>query len=138
MIYTTLFCIQNYDFGDYFIVSEYNEFIDNLKIGDNINFEGIIKPLGESNINNWTNIGIYGTICGFEKTIKNDPKEKSIKLILVILWMLLIFSFSNQKAEDSSKLSDGIIVKVANVFVDKELSIERQEEILETYDCLSY
>lgn len=81
MNYITRICIQNYDFGDYFIVSEYNEFIDNLKIGDNINFEGIIKPLGESNINNWTNIDIYGTICGFEKTIKTEPKEKVIKLI---------------------------------------------------------
>ena len=81
MDYKTLFCIQNYDFGDYFIVSEYNGFIDNLKIGDNISFEGIIKPLGESNINNWTNINIYGTICGFEKTIKTEPKGKVIKLI---------------------------------------------------------
>ena len=62
--------------------------------------------------------------------------KKLIKLIFVILWMLLIFSFSNQKAEDSSKLSDGIIVKVANVFVDKELSIEKQEEILEKYTTI--
>ena len=61
---------------------------------------------------------------------------KIIKLILVILWMLLIFSFSNQKAEDSSKLSDGIIVKVANVFIDEELSIEKQEEILEKYTTI--
>lgn len=59
--------------------------------------------------------------------------KKIIKLILVMLWMLLIFSFSNQKAEDSSKLSDGLIVKVANVFVDKDLSQEKQEEILEKY-----
>ena len=62
--------------------------------------------------------------------------KKIIKLTLVILWMLLIFSFSNQKAKDSSKLSDGIIVKVANVFVDKELSIEKQEEILEKYTTI--
>lgn len=62
--------------------------------------------------------------------------KKLIKLILVILWMLLIFSFSNQKAEDSSKLSDGIIVKVANVFIDEELSTEKQEEILEKYTTI--
>ena len=59
--------------------------------------------------------------------------KKIIKLILVILWMLLIFSFSNQKA---IKLSDGLIVKVANIFVDKELSIEKQEEILEKYTTI--
>ena len=62
--------------------------------------------------------------------------KKIIKLTLVILWMLLIFFFSNQRAEDSSKLSDGIIVKVVNVFVDKELSKEKQEEILEKYTTL--
>ena len=48
--------------------------------------------------------------------------KKAFKLTLVILWMILIFCFSNQKAEDSSKLSDGLIVKVVNVFVDNNLS----------------
>ena len=55
--------------------------------------------------------------------------KKIIKLTLVILWMLLIFFFSNQKAADSSKLSDGIIVKVANVFVNKDLSTAEKEII---------
>lgn len=62
--------------------------------------------------------------------------KKLIKLIFVILWMLLIFSFSNQKSIDSSKLSDGLIVKVANVFIDEELSIEKQDEILEKYTTI--
>ena len=62
--------------------------------------------------------------------------KKLIKLILVILWMILIFCFSNQKAEDSSKLSDGLIVKVANVFVDNNLSNEKKEVILNTYTTL--
>ena len=59
--------------------------------------------------------------------------KKIFKLILVILWMSVIFSFSSQKAEDSSKLSDGLIIKVAKVFVDKDLSIEKQEELLDKY-----
>ena len=62
--------------------------------------------------------------------------KKIIKLTLVILWMLLIFFFSNQKAADSSKLSDGIIVKVANVFVDKDLSTKEKEIILEKYTTI--
>lgn len=41
--------------------------------------------------------------------------------------MMLIFMFSNQKADDSSKLSDGLIVKVANVFVKEDLSIEKKK-----------
>ena len=52
-----------------------------------------------------------------------------IKLILVIAWMLLIFSFSNQKAADSSKLSDGFIVKTVSVFKGESLSKESGELI---------
>ena len=62
--------------------------------------------------------------------------QKLFKLILVILWMSVIFGFSNQKAEDSSKLSNGVIVKIARIFVDKDLSIEKQEELLEKYTGL--
>lgn len=62
--------------------------------------------------------------------------KKTFKLILIILWMLLIFFFSNQKADDSSKLSDGLIVKVANVFVDKDLSTKEKEIILEKYTTI--
>lgn len=62
--------------------------------------------------------------------------KKTIKLILVLLWMMLIFMFSNQKADDSSKLSDGLIVKVANVFVKEDLSVEKKEIILEKYTTI--
>lgn len=61
---------------------------------------------------------------------------KLIKLTLVIIWMTIIFLFSNQKADDSSKLSDGIIVKVANVFVDRDLSTNEREAILEKYTTI--
>ena len=56
-----------------------------------------------------------------------------IKLILVIAWMLLIFSFSNQKAADSSKLSDGFIVKTVSVFKGESLSKESGELITKKY-----
>lgn len=36
-------------------------------------------------------------------------KKITIKIILVIIWMIVIFCFSNQKATESSKLSDGFI-----------------------------
>ena len=62
--------------------------------------------------------------------------KKLIKIILVILWMSLIFCFSSQKADDSSKLSDGLIVKVANIFVDKNLSTKDKEIILERYTTI--
>lgn len=62
--------------------------------------------------------------------------KKLIKLTLIILLMSLIFCFSNQKADDSSKLSDGLIVKVANIFVDKNLSTKDKEIILEKYTTI--
>lgn len=58
---------------------------------------------------------------------------KWLKLILVILWMIVIFSFSNQKADDSSKLSDGLILKTVRIIekiTNKEYS---DEEILEKF-----
>lgn len=36
-------------------------------------------------------------------------KKLIIKILLVILWMIVIFCFSNQKATDSTKLSNGFI-----------------------------
>ena len=36
-------------------------------------------------------------------------KKTVIKVLLVIAWMVVIFSFSNQKADNSTKLSNGLI-----------------------------
>lgn len=61
---------------------------------------------------------------------------KVIKIILLILWMMIIFAFSNQKAIDSSNLSNGLIdrtvVKVYKVFYD-DISKEKEEVIIEKY-----
>ena len=59
--------------------------------------------------------------------------KKIIKLVLVLLWMGLIFMFSNQNADDSSQVSDGLIVKTASIFVDKNLSNDKKEELIEKY-----
>lgn len=75
----TRFCIQNYDFGEYFIVSEYNEFINNIAVGDTINFDGYIKKLGPDD-GIMHSISIHGEICAIEKTVNNDPKTKTITL----------------------------------------------------------
>ena len=59
--------------------------------------------------------------------------QKLFKLILLILWMSLIFCFSNQKADASSKLSDGVIVKIASVFVKKDLTNDKKNELIDKY-----
>ncbi len=61
---------------------------------------------------------------------------KVLKIILLILWMMIIFAFSNQKAVDSSNLSSGLIdrtvVKVYKVFYG-DISKEKEEVIIEKY-----
>ena len=57
--------------------------------------------------------------------------KKVISIILVITWMGIIFCFSNQNANDSTKVSDGFITTVINFFVDYDLSIDEKELLLE-------
>lgn len=59
--------------------------------------------------------------------------KKVFKLVLLILWMILIFCFSNQRADDSSKLSDGVIVKVASVLVKDDLTNNKKDELINKY-----
>ena len=59
--------------------------------------------------------------------------KKVFKLMLLILWMILIFCFSNQRADDSSKLSDGVIVKVASIFVKDNLTNNKKDELIDKY-----
>ena len=59
--------------------------------------------------------------------------EKIIKIILIVAWMGLIFMFSNDTAVESSKKSDGFIIK--NVKVVLERKLDSQEYI--NYNYLS-
>jgi len=42
-------------------------------------------------------------------------RKKVLSWILLIVWMVIIFSFSHQPAVQSSSLSDGILVKIEKV-----------------------
>lgn len=61
---------------------------------------------------------------------------KVVKICFLVLWMALIFSFSNQKDVDSSKISDGFIdrtvVKIYKIF-NENITIEKENEIIEKY-----
>lgn len=59
--------------------------------------------------------------------------KKVIKLTLVILWMLVIFCFSNQTGDESGKVSEGLIVKVANIMVDDNLTDKKRQEVVDKY-----
>lgn len=60
----------------------------------------------------------------------------NLKGLIVLVWMIVIFSFSNQPAEESNKLSDGFInntiIKVYEVF-NGAASEEKQEELISKY-----
>lgn len=61
---------------------------------------------------------------------------KVVKICFLVLWMALIFSFSNQKDVESSKVSDGFIdrtvVKIYKVF-NENITKEKEDEIIEKY-----
>lgn len=61
---------------------------------------------------------------------------KVVKICFLVLWMALIFSFSNQKDIDSSKISDGFIdrtvVKIYKAF-NENITKEKESEIIEKY-----
>ena len=59
--------------------------------------------------------------------------NKVIKLILVITWMALIFGFSSQKADDSSKVSVGLIVKTVSVIKGEKLSNKEKISVSKKY-----
>lgn len=57
--------------------------------------------------------------------------KKIIKLILIVLWMGIIFMFSNDSGEASEKKSDHVIISIYNVFNDTELTEKQKEQLIE-------
>lgn len=57
--------------------------------------------------------------------------RKGLKLLLIVLWMGLIFSFSMDTAVESSSKSETIIIQVSKIVLGDKLTDEMQEEILE-------
>lgn len=58
---------------------------------------------------------------------------RKIKLCLIILWMIVIFMFSNQKAVESSKLSDGLILRSVRIIEKINHKQYSDEEILKRF-----
>lgn len=56
-----------------------------------------------------------------------------IKILLIVLWMFLIFNFSNQNASNSLKSSDKVIYKIVEVIKGRELSNAEKVRIKKKY-----
>ena len=65
--------------------------------------------------------------------------DKIISIILVILWMGVIYSFSNQNGDNSQNLSDEITIKLVNSstkITKKEYSKNEKQNIADKYSFL--
>ncbi len=57
-------------------------------------------------------------------------KKRVIKIILVVVWMIIIFLFSNQDAGKSSNLSDKFIYRIYSIFRSEDVSEEKMKLII--------
>ena len=57
-------------------------------------------------------------------------QRKIIKIILVIVWMGVIFSFSNEEATGSDKLSHNFIVRITKVVVGKKYNAKIEQKAM--------
>ena len=67
--------------------------------------------------------------------MKKIGKEKIIKIldiILIIVWMITVFMFSNQQGDKSSNTSKKVTTAVVQAISDK--SVEENENIIEQLD----
>jgi hypothetical protein len=60
---------------------------------------------------------------------------KWFKIILLILWMGVIFSFSNQTGTSSSSLSTTVLTKIA-VTIDKDMTEKEIDEFVDKYSFI--
>lgn len=58
--------------------------------------------------------------------------KKIIKLCLIIFWMGLIFFFSSDTADESTKKSDGVIIHTIEAIIRRDLTDSEREK------CLKY
>ena len=68
--------------------------------------------------------------------IDGDLMKKILYMIFIIIWMMIIFIFSNQPADDSTKLSDGFIeTTIGNVYqiFNHDVTEEKLFEIKSKY-----
>lgn len=61
---------------------------------------------------------------------------KKLKILLVIIWMIIIFLFSNQPSNESSDLSNTFInktiIKVYEMF-NGEINVEKKEQLIKKF-----
>ena len=59
--------------------------------------------------------------------------KKIIKIVIVILCMITIFSFSKDTDQESDKKSDGVIVNITSVILGHKLSEKEKTKYINKY-----
>lgn len=59
-----------------------------------------------------------------------------INILFIIVWMLVIFNFSNQQGTSSSGLSDRITIKIAQIITQNKLTEDEKEQIIDKYSFI--
>lgn len=59
--------------------------------------------------------------------------RKIIKILIVLICMFTIFSFSSDNDVESNKKSDGVIIRTCKLFLKKDLSEKEQRKYIEKY-----
>lgn len=59
--------------------------------------------------------------------------KKIIKLLLIIIWMGVIFSFSSDNGDKSETKSDSVIIKIYKIFNNRELTTKEKEHIIDIF-----
>jgi VanZ family protein len=59
--------------------------------------------------------------------------KKIIKILLVVIWMGVIFSFSSDNKNASDNKSSSVIITIYHFFNNKELSKQEEKQIIEKY-----
>ena len=59
--------------------------------------------------------------------------KKIIKILLVVIWMGVIFSFSSDNKNASDNKSRSVIITIYHFFNNKELSKQEEKQIIEKY-----
>lgn len=59
-----------------------------------------------------------------------------INILFIIVWMLVIFNFSNQQGTSSSGLSDRITIKIAQIITQNILTEDEKEQIINKYSFI--
>lgn len=63
----------------------------------------------------------------------NSVIKKFIKIIFLVIWMIIIFLFSADSAEESSKKSNTLIYKVGEVIAGRSLTHEEKKDIVDKF-----